>query len=110
MESLFNLSSHLASWSFKSHLEGISICTQSFSDVAEIQAPLGNQYNTESRETLGFVEHFCSFISEFQKYSLSNPNHRKNAMHTNANGNVYNKLMNSVYTRQKQDSSNHRSY
>ena len=64
MESLFNLSSHLASWSFKSHLEGISICTQSFSDVAEIQAPLGNQHNTESRETLGFVEYFCSFISE----------------------------------------------
>ena len=77
MESLFNLSSHLASWSFKSHLEGISICTQSFSDVAEIQVPLGNQHNTESRETLGFVEYFCSFISEFQKYSLSKPKSQK---------------------------------
>ena len=109
MESLFNLSSHLASWSFRSHLEGISICTQSFSDVAEIQAPLGSQHNTESRETLGFVEYFCSFIPERNQTHYQTQNHRKNAMHTNAYGNGYSELMNSVYTRQKQDSSNHRS-
>lgn len=64
MESLFNLSSHLASCSFKSHLEGISISIQSLSDVPEIEAPLGNQQNTASREALCFMGHFYSYISE----------------------------------------------
>lgn len=50
MESLFNLSSPLASCSFKNHLDGISICRVILSDVLEIQTPPGNQQSTMSPE------------------------------------------------------------
>lgn len=63
MESLFNLSSHLASCGSKNHLEGISTLTRSPSDVPEIRDPPGNQHSTVSGEALCFRGHFCAYIS-----------------------------------------------
>lgn len=62
MESLFNLSSHLSSCSFKSHLEGISILMQYLSDASEIWAPKRNQQDSVSWEALCSMGYPC--ISE----------------------------------------------